>query len=76
MPFKGQIYEDLIGSLKQSGRLFEDPLFPANDKSMYTSQAAPRGIVWRRPREVRRNARFVVDGFGRCDMDQGSIGNW
>lgn len=26
-------------------------------------------------KEVRHDAEFVVDGFKRCDMDQGSIGN-
>jgi hypothetical protein len=35
----------------------------------------PQGIRWLRPKEARQNAQFVVDGFDRCDMDQGYIGN-
>jgi hypothetical protein len=35
----------------------------------------PQGIRWLRPKEARQNAQFVVEGFDRCDMDQGYIGN-
>ena len=28
-----------------------------------------------RPKEANPNAEFVTDGFGRCDMDQGYLGN-
>lgn len=49
VPFKNQDYESLLNS-HDSDNLFEDPLFPCNDKSMYFSQKPPRGVVWRRPK--------------------------
>jgi len=73
-PFKGQVYEDLKSQHSPSN-LFEDPLFPAVARSLFTTQKGPQGIRWKRPKEVRRNAKFVVNGFDRCDMDQGAIGN-
>ena len=47
----------------------------AEEKSLYHTQKAPKGIVWRRPHQVIKNPQFVVDGFNRCDMDQGYVGN-
>lgn len=32
-------------------------------------------IQWKRPNQVCRNPQFVVNGFNRCDMDQGAVGN-
>ena len=32
-------------------------------------------IQWKRPTQVCRNPQFVVNGFNRCDMDQGACGN-
>ncbi|CAF0859466.1 unnamed protein product [Brachionus calyciflorus] len=74
IPFKGQVYEELLSQYDENN-LFEDPYFSASDRSLYFSRRAPAGIVWKRPNQVKRNAQFVVDGFDRCDMDQGSIGN-
>ncbi len=93
-PFKGQDFE----SLKQQHdeyNLFEDSLFPANDRSLYYTKRSPPGIIWKRPKvtsiylikylrkkyqsfyfkEINPDAEFVVDGFNRCDMDQGFVGN-
>lgn len=55
-PFKDQSYLDLQAE-HNSGNLFEDPEFPADDKAIcYTHQFAnqlsryfPRGVVWKRP---------------------------
>jgi calpain len=74
VPFKGQCFESLKSQYNENN-LFEDPLFPASEKSLYYSQRCPSGVVWRRPKQVRPNAEFVVDGFSRCDMDQGYVGN-
>ena len=48
IPFKGQKYEELR---KQHGpdNLFEDPEFPANDKSLFYKRASPGTIEWKRP---------------------------
>ena len=48
VPFKGQKYEELR---KQHGpdNLFEDPEFPANDKSLFYKRSSPGNIEWKRP---------------------------
>ncbi len=73
-PFKNQDYDTLLQKHSKNN-LFQDPYFPAEEKSLYYTQKAPRGIIWKRPYEVSRNPQFVVDGFDRCDMDQGYVGN-
>jgi hypothetical protein len=92
--FKGQDFE-LLKAQHNEDNLFEDPLFQANDRSLYYSKRTPPGIIWKRPRvsllqiifystieiicnyfkEINPDAAFVVDGFNRCDMDQGYVGN-
>ena len=53
--------------------LFEDDEFPASNSSLYFSTF--RGdVTWLRPKEARRDAQFVVNGFDHCDMDQGQLG--
>ena len=47
--FKGQVYGDLASQHDESN-LFEDPEFPATDKSMYFSQRPPTGVRWLRPK--------------------------
>ena len=48
-PFKGQIYND-FKSIHSSFKLFEDPLFPANNKSLYTKTMGLTGVRWMRPK--------------------------
>jgi calpain, invertebrate len=74
IPFKNQNYAELRAQHDENN-LFEDPEFPANDSSLYYSQNKPYGVQWLRPKEARQNAEFVVDGYDRTDMDQGSLGN-
>ena len=47
--FKDQDYEQLKSDY-DTDNLFEDPLFPADDSSLYTKSMPPRGIQWMRPR--------------------------
>lgn len=72
--FKDQNYEELKAECDEEN-LFEDPEFPASDESLYYNQLPPYGVKWMRPKEAMEDAKFVVDGYGRCDMDQGYIGN-
>nr|CAD7453235.1 unnamed protein product [Timema tahoe] len=58
-----------------SGRLFEDPEFPATDESIYFSKKPNFKCEWKRPREISKNAQFFVEGPSRFDIEQGSIGN-
>lgn len=73
-PYKNQIYENL-NQQHDRYNLFSDPEFPANNKSLYYTQAPPRGVVWRRPSQICDDPQFIVNGVSRFDLDQGYIGN-
>jgi hypothetical protein len=47
-PFKGQNFYDLKAA--QRNKLFEDPLFPADNQSLCFNRNPPEGIVWIRPK--------------------------
>uniref|UniRef100_A0A3Q3KFM2 Calpain-3 n=1 Tax=Monopterus albus TaxID=43700 RepID=A0A3Q3KFM2_MONAL len=55
--------------------LFEDPLFPANDSSLFYSQKPSMKIEWKRPSEICENPQFIVDGANRTDICQGELGD-
>jgi hypothetical protein len=75
VPFKNQVYETLKQECLQSGRLFEDPLFPTVNKSMFYTQSVPTGATWKRPKEICPNPMFVTDEFTTGDLDQGYLGD-
>ena len=47
-PFKNQDYHALKSQYNKN-RLFEDPLFPASNKSIYFTKSVPSNITWKRP---------------------------
>ncbi|MEQ2188066.1 Calpain-3, partial [Goodea atripinnis] len=55
--------------------LFEDPLFPANDSSLFYSQKPRMKFEWKRPSEICENPQFIVDGANRTDICQGELGD-
>lgn len=75
VPFKGQDYEKLKSECLKTNRLFEDPLFPAMDKSMFYTQKVPTGVKWKRPKEISTKSVFVANDFDAHDLDQGYLGN-
>ncbi|KAL7037834.1 hypothetical protein ACKWTF_009373 [Chironomus riparius] len=59
-----------------SGKLFEDPEFPAADKSLfYSRQSTIKRYKWLRPFEICEHPRFFVEGFSRFDARQGELGD-
>ncbi|XP_029176499.1 calpain-A isoform X5 [Nylanderia fulva] len=58
-----------------TGRLFEDPEFPANDSSLYFSRRSDRYIEWKRPMEIADNPQLFIEGFSRFDVQQGELGD-
>ena len=50
VPYKGQKFSDLKNAAVKSGTLFEDPEFPAEEKSLFTSGGKLAGIEWKRPK--------------------------
>ncbi|KAI4880536.1 hypothetical protein NFI96_018567, partial [Prochilodus magdalenae] len=55
--------------------LFKDPLFPADDSSLYYNQKFPLKLVWKRPSEICPNPQFIVGGANRTDICQGDLGD-
>ncbi|KAL4630391.1 calpain-3-like isoform X2 [Arapaima gigas] len=55
--------------------LFEDPIFPADDSSMFYSQKFPITFEWKRPPEICEHPQFIVGGANRTDICQGDLGD-
>ncbi|XP_008311285.1 calpain-3b isoform X2 [Cynoglossus semilaevis] len=55
--------------------IFEDPLFPANDSSLFYSHKPAMKFEWKRPTEICDNPHFIIDGANRTDICQGELGD-
>ncbi|XP_037607361.1 calpain-3b isoform X1 [Sebastes umbrosus] len=55
--------------------VFEDPLFPADDSSLFYSHKPPMKFEWKRPSEICENPKFIIDGANRTDICQGELGD-
>lgn len=55
--------------------LFEDPLFPAQDSSLFYSEKFPLKLEWKRPSEICSNPQFILGGANRTDICQGDLGD-
>uniref|UniRef100_A0A673IM19 Calpain-1 catalytic subunit-like n=1 Tax=Sinocyclocheilus rhinocerous TaxID=307959 RepID=A0A673IM19_9TELE len=78
--FLNQDYEELKRECLESGRLFEDPCFPAVPQSLGFKELAPHsskthGVQWIRPTELSNNPEFIVGGATRTDICQGALGD-
>ncbi|XP_030017924.1 calpain-1 catalytic subunit [Sphaeramia orbicularis] len=78
--FLGQDFESMRARSLQSGRLFEDNLFPASASSLGFNELGPRssktqGVRWMRPTELCKRPDFIVDGATRTDICQGALGD-
>uniref|UniRef100_A0A3Q0S035 Calpain 9 n=1 Tax=Amphilophus citrinellus TaxID=61819 RepID=A0A3Q0S035_AMPCI len=71
----GKSFEQLRHECLLKGVLFEDPDFPANGSSLFFSQSVPVQIEWKRPREICKNPKFILDGADRTDICQGQLGD-
>ncbi|KAK3082918.1 hypothetical protein FSP39_009044 [Pinctada imbricata] len=74
-PYNGQKYSHLKKECVSQGRLFEDPEFPPNSKSLFYSQRAPSYIQWKRPGDIVADPKFFDEGASADDFSQGSLGN-
>ncbi len=79
--YKNQNYTELKTECLQNGTLFEDPVFPAKNSSIFYTKPVPKGVRWMRPDEIVRlnyapkEPRFVVCKAEANDLDQGYLGN-
>ncbi|XP_070572427.1 calpain-A-like [Ptychodera flava] len=67
--------EEICNRVIHSGALFEDEDFPANESSLFYSEASSRGIEWKRPQEIIEDPRLLVDDISRDDVVQGELGD-
>ncbi|XP_041373111.1 calpain-9-like isoform X2 [Gigantopelta aegis] len=71
-------FDQLRDDLVRARSLFVDPEFPPDVKSLYYNGRIPSRIgriVWKRPRDIVQNPRFIVQGARRSDLAQGSLGD-
>ncbi|CAG2195590.1 CAPNN [Mytilus edulis] len=76
--------EDYLGlksELLRNNKLFVDPDFSPGTSSLTFSGAQPRisgvrSVIWKRPRDLVVNPRFVKAGLSRHDLYQGVLGNY
>ncbi|XP_044261041.1 calpain-A-like [Tribolium madens] len=67
-----QNYEILLKQHLRNKTCFEDENFPAERIAL---AKFPKKIVWKRPREICKNPKFIVDGATRFDINQGQLGD-
>ncbi|CAD5113076.1 DgyrCDS2268 [Dimorphilus gyrociliatus] len=72
-----QTYEDIKETYSANGELWEDPDFPAEDKSIFFKKPPScwPNIEWLRPHEICDNPKFLHEGASRMDINQGALGD-
>ncbi|XP_013178563.1 PREDICTED: calpain-B-like isoform X6 [Papilio xuthus] len=74
-PATYQDFKDIRSRCLAEGRLFEDPEFPAIDRSLYYKERLDRPITWLRPSEICEDPQLFVEGYSRFDVQQGELGD-
>ncbi|CAL8362105.1 unnamed protein product [Merluccius merluccius] len=69
VPYEGQSFSALRRQCREGGRLFEDPLFPAADRSLFYGDNSIGQVTWKRPKEDLRGTcqRIAEAVLGRDD---------
>ncbi|ESO84226.1 hypothetical protein LOTGIDRAFT_108350 [Lottia gigantea] len=75
---KKRDYESILAECLAIRRLYTDPEFPPDERSLYISNAPVREnygrVIWKRPRDIVSYPVFTSD-ISRHDLNQGRIGN-
>nr|XP_028689671.1 calpain-5 isoform X1 [Macaca mulatta] len=74
-PYEDQNYSALRRDCLRRKVLFEDPLFPATDDSLYYKGTPGPTVRWKRPKDICEDPRLFVDGISSHDLHQGQVGN-
>ena len=67
--------ESIRKECHETGKLWEDPDFPATDESLFFTRRPARRFVWKRPHEIVANPEMFVGGASRFDINQGMLGD-
>ncbi|XP_073527980.1 calpain-2 catalytic subunit-like [Phyllobates terribilis] len=78
--FENQDFNKLKAECLESKQLFKDPKFPASQSSLGSELLGPdsetvNGLEWKRPKEIKKNPKFIVGGEERDDICQGKLGD-
>ncbi|KAM5180848.1 calpain-5 [Mantella aurantiaca] len=73
--FGNQQYYNLKKECQKNKVLFEDPIFPANNDSLFYKTQRVQGVQWKRPKEFCNDPHLFVDGISSHDLHQGQVGN-
>jgi len=75
--FRNQRYSKLKSQCEKEGRLFVDPEFPADNKSLFFSRSPAEPVEWKRPKDICAPdlPHLFVDGMSTHDITQGKLGN-
>ncbi|XP_051954907.1 calpain-3b isoform X1 [Xyrauchen texanus] len=68
-------FQELRDKYVRKKVLFEDPLFPAQDSSLFENEKFPLKLEWKRPSDICSNPQFIVGGANRTDICQGDLGD-
>lgn len=55
MPYEGQSFSALRRQCQHKGTLFEDPLFPTSDQSLFYQRNQIGRVTWKRPNVSENN---------------------
>ncbi|KAL7833968.1 hypothetical protein AOLI_G00289280 [Acnodon oligacanthus] len=78
--YLNQDYDALKAQCLGKKALFSDPTFPAAPESLGFNLLGPnsdkaKGVVWKRPKEIVQNPKFIVGGATKADINQGELGD-
>ncbi|OQV14474.1 Calpain-B [Hypsibius exemplaris] len=68
-------FEEVRDGCLASGKLYEDPDFPAVDSSLFWFSRLPIPITWKRPSEIVKDPRMYRDENKHLDVVQGQLGD-
>lgn len=74
-PYEGQQFAALRKECQQNKSLFEDPLFPPVDQSLFYGANRIGKVTWKRPKELCSDPHLFVNGISAHDLNQGQLGN-
>ncbi|XP_039761519.1 calpain-B-like isoform X7 [Pararge aegeria] len=74
-PSTYQDFKDIRSRCLAEGRLFEDPEFPAVERSLFYKERLDRNLQWLRPSEICEDPQLFVEGYSRFDVQQGELGD-